>query len=49
MTPVFNITRSALGQRWQWRGGVAPDPAEGGDDALMRQLFRARGAPVGGL
>ncbi len=48
MASVFNIQRSALGNDWQWRGGVAPNPAgDGGDDgthALMHQLFRARGA-----
>ena len=47
MQSVFNITRSALGNDWQWRGGVAPDAGGDGDgtEALMRQLFRARGAP----
>ena len=42
--PVFDVAASVLGQRWDWRGGVAPDLA-GGDD-LTEQLFRARGASV---
>lgn len=49
MTSVFNIQRSALGNDWQWRGGHAPDPGSdgaSGTDALMHQLFRARGAGV---
>ncbi|QXQ06083.1 single-stranded-DNA-specific exonuclease RecJ [Sphingosinicellaceae bacterium] len=47
MASVFNVQRSALGNCWQWRGGVAPDVASDsadGTDAMMRQLFRARGA-----
>ena len=46
MTPIFNVTTSATGRVWQWRGGVAPDPGgnDHGHDALTAQLFRARGA-----
>ncbi len=39
---VFDVAASVLGQSWAWRGGVTPDPA--GDDDLLAQLFRARGA-----
>ncbi len=42
---VFNVAASVLGQRWAWRGGVAPDPTSGDD--LVAQLFRARGAAPG--
>ncbi|WP_419814129.1 single-stranded-DNA-specific exonuclease RecJ [Glacieibacterium sp.] len=47
MTPVFNVHTSLLGNRWQWRGGHSPDPAADGVDALLHQLFRARGAVHG--
>ena len=47
MTPVFNVHSSLLGNRWQWRGGQSPDPAADGTDALLHQLFRARGAVHG--
>ncbi|WP_017668377.1 single-stranded-DNA-specific exonuclease RecJ [Sandarakinorhabdus sp. AAP62] len=45
--PVFNVTASLTGQRWAWRGGIAPgDGALTGraDNELLHQLFRARGA-----
>jgi single-stranded-DNA-specific exonuclease len=44
--PVFGISASLTGQRWAWRGGLAPGACLDGrsdDDALLRQLFRARG------
>ncbi|TRW15176.1 single-stranded-DNA-specific exonuclease RecJ [Glacieibacterium frigidum] len=47
MSTVFNVRASVLGKQWQWRGGVAPDAGgdgAGGIDALVEQLFRARGA-----
>ena len=47
MSPVFNVRASVLGKHWQWRGGIAPDAGgdgAGGIEALVDQLFRARGA-----
>ena len=46
MTAVFNITTSILGQPWRWRGGIAPGSGlDGrGDDEMLHNLFRARGA-----
>ena len=46
MTPIFNVRSSITGREWQWRGGARPDPAadDRGLDALVAQLFRARGA-----
>jgi single-stranded-DNA-specific exonuclease len=43
--PVFGITASLTGQRWAWRGGLAPgDGLDGrGDDELLHHLFRSRG------
>ncbi len=44
--PVLGITASLTGQRWAWRGGVAPgDGLDGrGGDELLHHLFRTRGA-----
>jgi single-stranded-DNA-specific exonuclease len=44
--PVFNVTTSLTGQRWAWRGGLAPgDGLDGrGEDELLHHLFRTRGA-----
>ncbi len=44
--PVFGISHSLTGQRWAWRGGLAPgDGLDGrGDDELLHHLFRTRGA-----
>ena len=44
--PVFNVTTSLTGQRWAWRGGIAPGDGVTGraGDELLHQLFRARGA-----
>ena len=44
MHSVFNVRASVTGKSWQWRGGVAPNAADGGIDAMIHQLFRARGA-----
>ncbi len=46
MSHVFGVTASLLGQPWCWRGGVAPggDLDGRGEDELLHQLFRARGA-----
>ena len=41
---VFNVIQSILGHEWVWRGGIAPDVGTSGDDDLIAQLFRARGA-----
>ena len=41
---VFNVIQSILGHEWVWRGGIAPDVGASGDDDLIAQLFRARGA-----
>ena len=41
--PVFDVAVSVLGQRWAWRGGLAPDA--GSSDDLVARLFRTRGAP----
>ncbi len=43
---VFGISHSLAGQRWAWRGGLAPgDGLDGrGDDELLHHLFRTRGA-----
>ncbi len=42
---VFGINHSLTGQRWGWRGGLAPgDGLTGrGDDELLHHIFRARG------
>ena len=44
--PVFGINHSLTGQRWAWRGGLAPgDGLTGrGDDELLHHIFRSRGA-----
>lgn len=44
--PVFNVTTSLTGQRWAWRGGIAPggDPTGRAEDELLHHLFRTRGA-----
>jgi single-stranded-DNA-specific exonuclease len=44
--PVFNVTTSLTGQRWAWRGGIAPggDPTGRDEDELLHHLFRTRGA-----
>jgi single-stranded-DNA-specific exonuclease len=44
--PVLNITRSILGQPWQWRGAAA-EPCDAGfaPDDLVTQLLMARGCP----
>ncbi len=46
LRPVFGIDHSLSGQRWAWRGGLAPgDGLDGrGSDELLHQLFRSRGA-----
>ena len=43
---VFGISQSLTGQRWEWRGGIAPGEGLTGraGDELLHQLFRARGA-----
>ena len=43
---VFGISQSLTGQRWAWRGGIAPGEGRTGraGDELLHQLFRARGA-----
>ena len=43
---VFGISQSLTGQRWAWRGGIAPGEGLTGraGDELLHQLFRARGA-----
>ncbi len=45
----FNVTTSILGQPWQWRGGIVPggDLDGRGEDEILHQLFRARGADPG--
>lgn len=44
--PVLGISHSLSGQRWAWRGGLAPgDGLDGrGQDELLHHLFRTRGA-----
>ena len=44
--PVLGISKSLTGQRWAWRGGLAPgEHLDGrGDDELLHHLFRTRGA-----
>ena len=46
MTNPFNVTASVTGQPWAWRGGIVPggDLDGRGADAVLHQLFRARGA-----
>ena len=43
--PVLGISQSLSGQRWAWRGGLAPgDGLDGrGDDELLHHLLRTRG------
>ncbi len=43
---VFGISKSLTGQRWAWRGAIAPGGGLTGraGDELLHQLFRARGA-----
>ena len=50
MASVLNITRSILGQSWQWRSGDvdARDPGFQPDD-LVTQLLMARGVPRGDI
>jgi single-stranded-DNA-specific exonuclease len=45
---ALNITRSILGQPWQWRGGDACDPDFQPDD-LVTRLLLTRGCPRDGL
>lgn len=44
MPAALNITRSILGQPWQWRGGDAADPDFQPDD-LVTRLLLTRGCP----
>ena len=43
---VLGISESLGGQRWAWRGGIAPggDPTGRAEDELLHHLFRTRGA-----
>lgn len=46
LPPVLGVQASLLGNRWCWRGNcLPPDALDGrGEDELLHQLFRARGA-----